>query len=199
MTPAQFRRPLLAHFLLGLLFLAPLPAGGQSWVVAGLEDPDGDGLSSRLEERLGLDPGLDDSDGDGILDGDEDSDEDGLTNLEELALGLDPGEPDTDGDRVPDGEEIDRGLDPLAYDSDSDGFSDGEETEDGSDPLLAQSVPIFNDVLVFSIQNATGQFADNASFTFSLANEVHPASALGRIDGPCFTIENTPPSEDKSR
>ena len=41
-------------------------------------DSDGDGLSNRKEEALGLDPRNPDSDGDGIQDGDDDSDGDGV-------------------------------------------------------------------------------------------------------------------------
>jgi heat shock protein beta len=60
-----------------------------------------------VEQSLGLNPALADSDGDGTDDGDEDSDQDGLTNLEEITGGTDPANPDTDGDGIPDGEDPD--------------------------------------------------------------------------------------------
>jgi hypothetical protein len=109
------------------------------------EDPDGDGLSTALELRLGLDPLNPDTDGDGVLDGDEDTDGDGLSNLDEIhKTHTDPGRADTDGDGVPDGrEDPDRdGLtnrfevnrtrtDPLHKDTDRDGIHDGYEDPDG--------------------------------------------------------------------
>jgi hypothetical protein len=49
--------------------------GGTS---AGASDSDGDGLSTRKEEALGLDPRNPDSDGDGVQDGADDADGDGV-------------------------------------------------------------------------------------------------------------------------
>lgn len=76
-------------------------------------DPDGDGLLTGIEQRLGSDPLDRDTNGDGIDDGsaaglgqnalDPDVDHDGLANSQETALGTDPFNPDTDGDGVRDG------------------------------------------------------------------------------------------------
>jgi hypothetical protein len=76
-------------------------------------DPDGDGLVTGIEQRLGSDPLNRDTNGDGIDDGtsarhgqsalEPDVDHDGLENSREIALGTDPFNPDTDGDGVPDG------------------------------------------------------------------------------------------------
>ncbi len=67
-----------------------------------LGDPDGDGLTTLAEFGLGTDPRVDDSDGDGLLDGDEVN-----------TAGTDPLLFDTDGDLVSDGLEIQAGSDPL--------------------------------------------------------------------------------------
>ncbi len=50
---------------------------------------------------LGTDPGLNDTDSDGLPDGDE------------VDLGTDPLNPDSDGDGFFDGEEVAAGIDPL--------------------------------------------------------------------------------------
>lgn len=87
------------------------------------EDSDGDGLADGDEIDLGTDPFDPDTDGDGLTDG------------EEIGLGTDPLDPDTDGDGLTDGDEIDLGTDPFDPDTDDDGLTDGEEIELGTDPL----------------------------------------------------------------
>lgn len=104
------------------------------------EDVDGDGdkdimITSRFNNRVSWNERLncsnvfdDDSDDDGMKDGDEvangfdpldaadaglDSDSDGLTNLEEINLGTNPNLADTDGDGVSDFDENTNGTDPL--------------------------------------------------------------------------------------
>jgi hypothetical protein len=72
----------------------------------GLLDPDSDGLNSAAECSAGSDPRKDDSDGDGLADG------------EELAPGRDgfvtePTAADSDGDGLPDGVEGPLGLSPI--------------------------------------------------------------------------------------
>lgn len=71
-------------------------------------DPDGDGLSNRIERTLGTDPLSADSDGDFVSDGTE--------------VGEDPDRPqDFDGDGI---------IDALDDDSDADGLSDAQEAGD---------------------------------------------------------------------
>ncbi|RLG14242.1 MAG: hypothetical protein DRN71_03415, partial [Candidatus Nanohalarchaeota archaeon] len=137
------------------------------------EDPDEDGLPSDWEDEYNqtdnlLDPDMNDTDSDGVLDGDEDPDVDGLTNEDEYEYGTDPNNPDSDGDGMPDGWEADNGLNPLdpndgnddndgdgltnedEYrhrtdpknpDTDGDGISDGGEIANGTDPLNPNDPP----------------------------------------------------------
>ncbi|MBW2069744.1 MAG: RHS repeat protein [Deltaproteobacteria bacterium] len=107
-------------------------------------DSDNDGLSDILEQSMCTDPADDDTDDDGLLDGNEDANHNGLLDADET----DPCLTDTDGDGIQDGTE--RGLaaaegtgtdlavfiadadpatvtDPLLEDSDGDGLFDGEE------------------------------------------------------------------------
>ncbi len=74
-------------------------------------DSDGDCLPYSLEKALGLDPYMDDTDGDGTLDGEGDYDRDGISNCEEVLLTSNPLERDSDGDGFVDGYENTRGTD----------------------------------------------------------------------------------------
>ncbi|MEM7246216.1 MAG: hypothetical protein AAF533_12785 [Acidobacteriota bacterium] len=128
---------------LGFLTLLPIDA----------LDADMDGVPDELEELMGLDPTLADSDGDTVPDGLADGDADGVPDWREFILGTDPTRRDTDGDGIDDGDEDDDddgatvleelalGTDLLDPDTDDDGWLDGMETLSGSDPLLASSVP----------------------------------------------------------
>ena len=108
-------------------------------------DTDNDGISDAVENTVDcLDANDDDSDDDGIIDGNEDTDHDGIVDTNET----DPCEEDTDNDGLLDGTEIgltapqgsDTDLavfiadvhpatttDPLDADSDDDGWLDGKE------------------------------------------------------------------------
>jgi SGNH domain (fused to AT3 domains) len=88
-------------------------------------DADGDGVPTGVEAALGLDPTRQDTDRDGILDGDEDPDGDRLTVLFELDESrTDPGRADSDRDGLRDGVE----------DPDGDGLSNAGEQKYGTDP-----------------------------------------------------------------
>jgi transglutaminase-like putative cysteine protease len=92
-------------------------------------DFDGDGLSDLQEFIHGTNLTDDDSDDDGLFDGEE-----------VLVIFTDPLNPDTDGDGISDGEEIHKGSDgyytnPLKPDTDNDGLEDGVEIDTvGTDP-----------------------------------------------------------------
>lgn len=122
-------------------------------------DRDGDGMDDRWEAAHGLDPLLNDAEGD--LDGDGlsnrlemvhqtdpeqvDTDRDGMSDGDEVRAGLDPAL--ADGDQDPDGDgrmnlyEIMNGTDPFKADSDGDGVSDNAELIAWSNPLSSDSLP----------------------------------------------------------
>ena len=122
---------------------------GVSYYVVGDLDCDEDGLNDREEKRIGTDPCVLDTDGDGLQDLEEvrtygtdplrkDSDDDGLEDAEELRTHkTNPLRADSDSDRLADGREINElATDPLKLDSDGDGLEDGDEVEKyRTDPL----------------------------------------------------------------
>ncbi len=104
------------------------------------DDEDQDGLTTAQERRLGTNPKVGDTDGDGLSDGEEvkkyrtnplrmDTDGDGLKDGDELfKYRTDPTKFDTDGDGLGDGDEVLKyKTDPLKADTDGDGLSDGDE------------------------------------------------------------------------
>jgi alpha-tubulin suppressor-like RCC1 family protein len=79
------------------------------------EDSDGDGLSNGDEVRLGTDALNPDTNADGVLDG------------AQLALGQDLASQDPDGDGLSSAAELLLGTDPLRADTDGDGVVDGQD------------------------------------------------------------------------
>jgi hypothetical protein len=108
-----------------------------------VHDSDEDGLSDYYEVYHTAPqamPGLADTDGDGIFDGDEDLDLDGVTNLMERDLGTEPLLIDTNGDGLSD-MAIVLGVEMGAVtgDSDGDGLSDESEERLGTNVLHVDS------------------------------------------------------------
>ena len=88
---------------------APIPRTITSPPAANL-DPDNDGLPNDEEARLGTNPNVADTDGDGVPDGEE-----------VLLDGTSPTNPDTDGDGANDGQELLVGTNARNADTDFDG------------------------------------------------------------------------------
>jgi hypothetical protein len=92
-------------------------------------DKDGDGIPNEVEFKLRTSAALNDSNGDGVLDGDDDTDRDGVRNGIELNLGSRPWDPDSDADGQTDGTE----------DPDSDGIPSSVEDVNGTDPGVSDT------------------------------------------------------------
>lgn len=90
------------------------------------KDRDDDGLKNEHEEKIGTNPELADTDGDGLKDG-----------TEIMLSHTNPLLPDTDGDGLSDGEET--LTNPLKTDTDDDGLNDAIEKARGTDPLRADT------------------------------------------------------------
>lgn len=116
-----------------------------------LSDTDYDGMPAEWEIKYDLDPWFDDStedlDEDGLTNLEEylnnanplvnDTDSDGLFDGEEVKdYGTNPNDEDSDDDNLSDGEEVlVYFTDPNNNDTDGDGMLDGKEIENGTDPL----------------------------------------------------------------
>ena len=70
-------------------------------------DTDGDGIPDNIETAAGMDPTVNDANGD--IDGDS------ISNIDEYLNGTDPGSPDSDGDGINDGVEVANNYDPTIY------------------------------------------------------------------------------------
>ncbi len=107
----------------GAAFIQPGYAAGS--------DPDGDGCDNMCEFQNGLNPINNDTDTDGLADGQEvastDSNADGISDSYSRPYGTNPKNPDTDLDGLGDGQEVSLGTSPTDTDSDDDTRTDGQE------------------------------------------------------------------------
>jgi hypothetical protein len=134
-------------------------------------DADSDGLSNVEEFQNSTNPTLNDTDSDGLPDGDEvntystspinpDSDDDGLADGDEVnTYGTSPINPDSDGDSISDYDELNvYGTDPTQADTDGDGVYDQWDSaplnsEDGLDTKLDINDNDLQDWVMSGIQN----------------------------------------------
>ena len=131
------------------------------------------------------DPIVDDTDGDGLLDGEEDTDFDGATTN---SIGdssgngsgeSDPSLSDTDGDGLVDGAEVTAGSSPVDTDTDNGGVDDGTEVlSDGTDVLEPTDDQPDTGVRIWW-QGGRPSTAPEASMDQNLRNRLR---ALGYLD-----------------
>lgn len=153
-------------------------------------DVDRDNMDDDWEEDNGLDPLLNDRDGD--------SDNDGLTNIHEFIAGTDLDKADSDGDGLTDGFEVLHGLDPWTFtdptDEDEDGISQIQEAINGTDPrdYFNGQVPL---ITVLSGEGSpTGEFivrihqADGAPYPNAPVSFDVPPDAASMAGNPDSTI-----------
>ncbi|MES2707466.1 MAG: hypothetical protein V4726_12790 [Verrucomicrobiota bacterium] len=162
-------------------------------------DTDGDGLVNALELNLGLNPSLQDTDADGLKDGDEfntlgtdpktaDTDGDGLTDGAELNTHhTNPTAKDTDLDGLTDGQEVNTlGSNPLVTDSDGDDYPDGIEVTSSTNPASPGSFPLISS-FGRALTGAEAGAGLDLTGTFKYAFNVGPNGAPGLIRGVDFT------------
>ena len=154
-----------------------------------IADTDADGLSDYIETvNLGTDPQKADTDDDGVSDWDEDCDGDGILNGDEISMGTNPANADSDFDGSDDNKEISIGSDPLNEDTDGDGAKDGTEIKHDSDPL------VYND----SFTETNSSQPMSADFpVFAKVEAVVDASALDSVAiNPITSVDNPLISEN---
>jgi len=101
-----------------------------------VDDTDRDGSEDGIEvDPFETDPTDEDSDDDGVLDGDEDADDDAVDDEDEddATEPCDFDDPDVDEDGIDNEDENDFGTEPGDSDSDDDGIEDGDEDSDLDD------------------------------------------------------------------
>jgi hypothetical protein len=120
----------------------------------GSDDLDADGVTNLREMLLGTNPCIDDTDGDGLLDGEEDANQNGIVDPADVETNTpaetDPKNHDSDGDTLLDGIEKAAGTSPTDTDSDDDGVSDQieplwNEDSDGDGKINALDTDSDND------------------------------------------------------
>ncbi|MHA2276633.1 MAG: hypothetical protein ACXAC2_12735, partial [Candidatus Kariarchaeaceae archaeon] len=186
-------------------------------------DDDIDTLITIDEYLWGTDPASNDTDVDGVIDGEEvhvyftdplnvDTDDDGLSDGEEIFTYItDPNDPDSDNDCLPDGMEIIYGLDPnfpdAIEDTDGDGLSNYEEFFAGTDINLgdtdSDTLSDYDEVKIYRTNgNSTDTDNDNLTdpdeiFTYLTSPVTNDTDADGLSDyDEIFTYSTDPTDND---
>ena len=171
-------------------------------------DFDGDGATNSVEAFNRTDFTKNDTDGDGLSDGDElktpwtnpltnDTDADGLTDWEEvndmsldssiddsLLKGADPNNADTDSDGALDGKEVELGSNLTNNDTDDDGLLDGTEINLQAITISYQNVTGYTEELRVENLNVTTDLFDNDT------------DGDGLLDGAEINLYDTDPTDN---
>jgi len=186
-------------------------------------DYDYDNLTNYQEYQLGTHPKVNDTDGDGLEDGEEvqdyltdpllvDTDGDTLSDYMEVKVHLtDPKEVDTDEDQLDDNDELELyGTDPLLPDTDGDGLDDHEEIMDHkTSPLLndtdGDNLTDYDEIITYStnplINDTDGDGLDDwlEIFVYFTKPKEMDTDKGGRDDGTEVWLGSDPldPNDDK--
>lgn len=161
-----------------------------------LPDTDGDGLSDfeEVDAIAGFsDPLLADTDEDSIDDGLDDIDEDGLSNAAEVDEGTSPVSDDTDNDGLLDSFESNEGIDPNSTDSDADGLEDAFELAHGFVPTAvdsdSDSIADGEEAMTLSLESETvDEDGDLGTATASIAGTAAAAELVSIRQGAAWEL-----------
>lgn len=151
-------------------------------------DPDGDNLTNLMELLHQTNPDLNDTDGDGLSDGEE-----------VLIYGTDPLNTDTDGDHMSDYEEIMMGNDPLTRDSTPPNIymiSEIPSTVNASSSLTIQVKVVDASPITLVLMEYKTDFGE-LNITMERLNTTHYVATIFNIP-PVSTINLTIYAEDKA-
>ena len=118
----------------GLRWNATLPDDLGNLIMEGRLDTDGDLIPDEIEVATGTSPNSDDTDGDGLMDGNEDKNQNGAVDAGEV----DPRKWDTDGDLLSDGLEFGLTV-PEGSDTNGGTFRSDQDPGTTTDPTYANS------------------------------------------------------------
>ena len=141
-------------------------------------DPDNDGLSNRYELDNGTNPLCDDTDDDGLKDGEEVN-----------TYGTNPLEPDTDFDGLEDSDEIYLGTDPTLPDTDNDGILDCDERFNQTFTHIVENEDCVVEEVIVSMEG-TGNLQTNTTIESVMDKDVLCSEVVGLVGEP-FSIETT--------
>lgn len=141
-------------------------------------DNDKDGLTNKQEVALKTDPNDEDTDGDGLSDGDEVN-----------KYKTDPLKRDTDGDGLDDDDEIKFKCDPLKKDSNGNGILDGDEKRQQVYEYTAKNEDSPVKAIIISA-NAAGNIEKTLDITDIMDRDYLCSNVVGLVGEP-FEIENS--------
>jgi len=148
----------------------------ENGVPDGEEDYDEDGLTTLEELALGTEPAWNDTDEDGLFDGDE-------VNV----FGTDPLVADIDEDGLVDGDELALGTDPYVADTDEDGVIDSEEKFYQSYTHMVENEECVIENVTITLEG-TGNLQTNTTIESVMNKDVLCTGVVGLIGEP-FEIE----------